>query len=180
MDELHELDVEVGEVSLELLAVQGCNLVVDDGNAAAEGLVDVSKDGVVRLKDAVGDLDGGGQSSGHNSLDGLRIGGSERQTIAVAVDGGRVHGVRVDVLKGLVVVDVHLGILHVRILDVILEANGRKVVFVTNQVDQCGIKALNGNIESLKNLLEEKEVLAERQVGVELELLGEGEEVKVM
>ena len=180
VDELHELDVEVGEVSLELLAEVNDNLVVDEGDAAAKGLVDVGEDGVLGVKDTVRDLDGGGQSSRHDGLDGLRIGGSESQTVAVAVDGGGVHGVGVDLLKGVVVVDVHLGVLDVRLHDVILEADGRKLAGVLHQVDQCGVVAREAHVESLQDLLQEEQVLTERQVGVELELLGESEEVEVV
>ena len=86
VDQLDELDAEGREVRVELLAVVGLYLVVDEGDAALERLVDVGEDAVLWVKHVPGDFDRGSQSSRHDGFDRLRVGGSERQTVAVAVD----------------------------------------------------------------------------------------------
>jgi len=71
VDELHDLDAEVREVGGELLAVLLDDLVSDDGDAAAEGLLEVGEDAVGRVEHVAGDLDGGGERRGHHGFDGL-------------------------------------------------------------------------------------------------------------
>lgn len=96
VDELDQLDAVVLEVLLELFAEVNDNLVVDESNTSAEWLVYVSQNSVAWVQDSVGDLDGSSQSGAHDGFDGLRVRSSQGETVAVSVDRGRVHGVRVD------------------------------------------------------------------------------------
>jgi hypothetical protein len=183
VDQLDQLDVEVREVGLELLTVDGVHLVVNESNAAAERRVNVGENLVGWVKNAVGDLDGRSQSSRHDRLDGLRVGGSEGKTVAVAVDRGRVDGVRVNGSEFLVVLLV-LGGLSEDILafslDIVFEADGRKFAGILDQIGQCCSVALDLDVKTLVHLLDELEVLTDGKVGEELKCLGDGKKFKVM
>jgi hypothetical protein len=54
---------------------------------------------VGRLKDIVGDFDGGSQRGRHDCFNGLRVLGGQGQAVAVALDAGRLDRVRVDRLE---------------------------------------------------------------------------------
>lgn len=176
VDELDQLDAVSLEVLLEILAEVDNDLVVDQGDASAEGLVDVSEDVVLRVEDTIGDLDGSGQGGAHDGLDGLRVSSGEGQTVAVSVDGGGVDGVRVDGLEGLVVLNVLLGIREVLALshDKLLKSNLAKFVSIFNQINQRAVEVLYVDLEFAEDLLDEEQVLAEWQVSVELELFSNG------
>jgi len=97
--ELDALDAEVLEVRVELRTLVLDHLVAHDGHAAAQGLVQVRQQVVGRLKDIVGDFDGGSQRGRHDCFNGLRVLGGQGQAVAVALDAGRLDRVRVDRLE---------------------------------------------------------------------------------
>ena len=89
------VDSVVLKVGLQILAIDALHLVIHDGDAPAEHLVDAGQGVIVEVEHLVADLDGGRQGGAHDALDGRAVLGGHRVSVALAVDVGGIHGVRV-------------------------------------------------------------------------------------
>lgn len=100
----------------------------------------------------------------------------------MAVDAGRVDGVRVDVLERGVVLDVAPGVGEKGVLglDLVLEADAGQLAVLRDDVDESRVVGREADLEPLEHTLQQEQVLPERQVGEELQLLREREELEVV
>mmetsp|Transcript_83869 Transcript_83869/g.215886 ORF Transcript_83869/g.215886 Transcript_83869/m.215886 type:complete len:303 (-) Transcript_83869:201-1109(-) len=170
----------VGEVSIEILAVERLHLVVHHGHAATQRRVDVGEETVRGLQNLPSDLDRRGESGAHHGLDGRGILRGQRQCIALAVDRGRVDGVSIAGLQVLSVLHVgrpHLsGKLIPKVLDHLRVA--RRLRQGLRKLPE-GLRCL-GSCNLPGQLLQQNDQLALRHAPEVLDLLQRQQQVQVL
>lgn len=180
VNKLDDLDVVGLEVLIESLSIDLLDFVIDDGNASSEWSIVVSKELVLWVQNSSGDFDGSSNGGAHDSLDAFGIWGSKSAAITVSVDAGWVDGMWVDLLKGIVVLEVLFGdweSLFV-LLHKVLQSDVGQSSVCAQFLDTLG-EVWKGLLEALSSLLDQKSVLSEWQVGEVLELLGDGQKIEV-
>ena len=180
VNKLDKLDVVGIEVLLKSGSIDLFDFVVDDGNTSSEWSVIVSEELVGWVQNTSGDFDGSSNGGAHDSLDGLGVSGSKGLTVTVSVDTGWVNGMWVNVLKLLVVLEIVLSLGDVILisLHVILQSNVGKS-WLSAQFLDAFIEVSEWLVEVLGSLFDQDGVLSEWQVGEVLELLGDGQKIKV-
>jgi len=127
MDQHDEWDLVSREIFVKLFTEELLNFIINDSNTSTKWLVYLSQDLVGWVQDSSGDLDGGSNVCAHDSFDGLRVWGSHGASIAMSVDRGWVHGVRIDLLKSNIIVKICLGFSELSFLHVIFESEVSKI-----------------------------------------------------
>jgi hypothetical protein len=138
--ELHVFNAVRCEVLVELGAVDGLHLIIDNGNAPAKRLVYIIKESVCRAEDAARDLDGRRETRAHDRLNRGRVPRGEREGVALPVDGRGIHRVGVGHLQVVSVLAVLCPDIVGQGVDHVLD-----FLLLVQRCSQSGLKAREGS-----------------------------------
>ena len=88
-------NVMMGKIIGQILSKDTMDFVIHNSNATSQDLVDRGQGVIFNIQDSLPNLDGGGESGAHNTLNGSAILGGYSVSIALPVDISGVDGVRV-------------------------------------------------------------------------------------